>query len=717
MEKNLYELMIQQSPVASIVFEIIKSGEAVPSAVAIFDANPAFERLSGVSRDKIVRKLISEIDLEICNRWFDWIVNDIKNTFASQTAGYERYVKDTGSWYRIYTYPLDQYYFGVSFLDITSEKQGEISNRLIFENASESILIVESGLVRFCNPMVQKMFQYSEEEMLNKPFLDLFHLDNRTQAEETYHLRLSGQKIGNKAQYKSVRSDGKFVWLEANGICVDWKGNPAILYFIVDITEQKKATEALKASEEQYRLIMEFSMDMIWVFNYTKQKPTYVSPSVFSMLGYLPEEFLTLNFQKLIPAEILADAEERLQKKVKRFLEGNEKSEPHLIEIQTICKNGERTWVELSARCRYNAKNEIEIIGISRNIEERKRAEQEILHLSYHDQLTGLYNRRFYEEELKRLDTQRNLPITLVMADVNGLKLTNDAFGHLEGDKLLICAANILKKACRGDDIIARIGGDEFIFLLPKTEQETAEKMIVRIKKTMLAENYENGILSVSFGSATKSSPAQDIYNVFSEAENAMYQRKLQESSTMRSKTIQVIAHSLFSSNKEEEAHNHRVGELCREIARAMDLDQETTNDIATAGFFHDIGKIGVNQKILLKTTPLTDDEWVELKRHPEKGYQILKSSAEFAQAAQYVLCHHERIDGQGYPQGLSGEDIPLPAKILTVADAYDSMTNPRQYHKKLDQKEVIEELKRNAGTQFDVFVTRVFIEKVLHQI
>jgi len=715
MEKNLYELMIQQSPVASIVFKIIKSGEAVPSNIAIFDANPAFERLSGVSRDKIVRKLISEIDPEICNRWFVWIVNDIKNPFSTQTAEYERYIKDTGSWYRIHTYPLEQYYFGVSYSNITSEKQGEISNRLILENASESILIVESGLVRFCNPMVQKMFQYSEEEMLNKPFLDLFHLDNRTQAEEAYHLRLSGQKIGNKAQYKSVRRDGKFVWLEANGICVDWKGNPAILYFIVDITDQKKATEALKANEEQYRLIMEFSMDMIWVLNYTKQKPTYVSPSVFSMLGYLPEEFLTLDFRKLIPAEFLLEAEERLQKKVKRFLEGNEKNEPHLIEIQTICKNGERTWVELSAKCRYNAKNEIEIIGISRNIEERKRAEQDILHLSYHDQLTGLYNRRFYEEELKRLDTQRNLPITLVMADVNGLKLTNDAFGHLEGDKLLICAANILKKACRGDDIIARIGGDEFIFLLPKTEQETAEKMIGRIKKAMLAENYENGILSVSFGAATKSSPAQDIYNVFSEAENAMYQRKLQESSTMRSKTIQIIAHSLFSSNKEEAEHNQRVGELCREIACAMDLDKETTNDVATAGFFHDIGKIGVNQKILLKTTPLTDDEWVELKRHPEKGYQILKSSAEFAQAAQYVLCHHERIDGQGYPQGLSGEDIPLPAKILTVADAYDSMTNPRGYHKKLDQKEVIEELKRNAGTQFDVFVTRVFIEKVLY--
>ena len=148
-----------------------------------------------------------------------------------------------------------------------------------------------------------------------------------------------------------------------------------------------------------------------------------------------------------------------------------------------------------------------------------------------------------------------------------------------------------------------------------------------------------------------------------------------------------------------------------------MDLDKETTNDIATAGFFHDIGKISVNKKILLKTMPLTEDEWVELKRHPEKGYQILKSSAEFAQAAQYVLCHHERIDGQGYPQGLSGEDIPLPAKILTVADAYHSMANAREYHKKLDQKEVIEELKRNAGTQFDVFVTHVFIEKVLHKI
>jgi PAS domain S-box-containing protein len=186
---------------------------------------------------------------------------------------------------------------------------------------------------------------------------------------------------------------------------------------------------------------------MIWVFNYTNDKFTYVSPSVYQMLGYLPEEVLKMDLRELISEEFLQQSEEMLTQRIKIFLKSSDTASPHTMEIQNIHKNGQKVWVESSLKYRYNSKKEIEIVGVSRNIEERKHTEKKVLYLSYHDQLTGLYNRRFYEEELRRLDTDRNLPITLVLADVNGLKLTNDAFGHLAGDELLVkspCQQSVL---------------------------------------------------------------------------------------------------------------------------------------------------------------------------------------------------------------------------------------------------------------------------------
>jgi HD-GYP domain-containing protein (c-di-GMP phosphodiesterase class II) len=155
---------------------------------------------------------------------------------------------------------------------------------------------------------------------------------------------------------------------------------------------------------------------------------------------------------------------------------------------------------------------------------------------------------------------------------------------------------------------------------------------------------------------------------------------------------------------------------LCKELAIAMELGEDIIHHVTVAGFYHDIGKIGLDKHIISKKEPMTEEEWIQFRRHPEKGYQILKSSAEFAQAAQYVLSHHERMDGEGYPQGISGEDIPLPARILSVADAYDTMRNPRGYHEKWSREEAVGELIKHAGTQFDETVVRVFVTMVLGQ-
>ncbi|KUO70213.1 MAG: diguanylate cyclase [Clostridia bacterium BRH_c25] len=354
--------------------------------------------------------------------------------------------------------------------------------------------------------------------------------------------------------------------------------------------------------------------------------------------------------------------------------------------------------------------------GIYSDISERKKAEKEILYMNYHDQLTGLYNRRYFEEELKRLDTVRNLPISVIMADVNGLKLINDAFGHTMGDKLLVKTAEIIKKESRADEIVARLGGDEFVILLPKTDSEGAEKIIKRIRTASSGIMLQSMELSISFGWDTKKSAAQDIDEILKNAEDCMYRNKLFESPSIRGKTIKAITNSLHEKNKREEQHSQRVSYLSEAIGIAMKRSDSEVNELKTLGLLHDIGKIAIDEKILNKPDRLTIEEWNEIKRHPEIGYRILSSVNDMAELAEFVLAHHERWDGKGYPKGLKGKEIPLQARIIMVADAYDAMTSERAYRKPLAEDEVIEELKKNAGTQFDPEIVRIFIEKVMHK-
>lgn len=347
-------------------------------------------------------------------------------------------------------------------------------------------------------------------------------------------------------------------------------------------------------------------------------------------------------------------------------------------------------------------------------ITERTKREEEIRYLSYHDKLTGLYNRRFYEEEIKRIDTKRNIPISIIMGDVNGLKIINDAFGHEKGDELLLKAAFGIKKACRADDIAARWGGDEFVLLLPKTKYEEAEEIINRINKQYLNEKVGRLQVSVAFGWATKQKPNEDIMGILKKAEDSMYEQKLIGSRTTRNKVIDSISNTLFANNKNEELHSKRVGELCQMIGLALGFSEVEASHLKAVGILHDIGKIVIEKNILEKAGKLTEGEWREIKRHSEAGYRILNTSLNIADLAQGVLSHHERWDGTGYPMGLKGEEIPLSARIIALADSYDAMINERPYKKALSPDEALEQIRSNAGTQFEPEIAKIFVEKVL---
>lgn len=388
---------------------------------------------------------------------------------------------------------------------------------------------------------------------------------------------------------------------------------------------------------------------------------------------------------------------------------------PYEMELETVKADGSNGWMWVRGEANKDSRgNIIALWGAAQDISERKKNERELLYLSNHDHLTGLYNRRFFEEKLKSLDTRENLPLSIIMFDVNGLKLVNDSFGHDLGDMLLKKVAETINKVCREGDIIARIGGDEFVLLLPKTSAHESVEIANKLKELASKEKVANVELSISYGYDTKTSDSQPFLDIIVNAENHMYRHKLYERSSLRSKTIDFIMNTLFEKSNREAEHSNRVSGICKSIATKMNLDKDAVNQMRIAGLIHDIGKIGVDERILNKPGILTVDERRDIEKHPEIAWRLLSSTNEFLKLAEFILSHHEKWDGSGYPNGLKGEEIPLEARIIAIADSYDAMTSKRCYRKKLSKEEAIKELARCSGTQFDPDIVNVLVNKVL---
>lgn len=335
---------------------------------------------------------------------------------------------------------------------------------------------------------------------------------------------------------------------------------------------------------------------------------------------------------------------------------------------------------------------------------------------SVKDQLTGLYNRRYFDQEIGPLIEGSPGGFSLVMTDVNGLKLINDAFGHEEGDRLLKTFTKVLKRHCSEGDILMRIGGDEFLILMPGRSLHDTVSIIESMKADFASHSTRGIAFSASFGCTEKWDSSESKEILFNRAESEMYRRKVAESPVMKRNTIEGVLKHIQELDRNEQAHSIAVAENSEQIAQHLDLPRERIQQIREAALLHDIGKIRFINGAVKTANNVETGMPRGFQHHPEVGYNLLVSLSDHAQLAPFILHHHENWDGTGYPLGLVGEEIPLEARIIAVAEAYDAIISGKGIGNPRTKDEAIEEIRRCSGTQFDPSVARVFIHIMQNQ-
>ena len=570
--------------------------------------------------------------------------------------------------------------------------------KLFNESPDMIVTMNRLGIITECNRNTFKLIGVNKRDLVGKHFskLNVLFAKDIPRYFKIYYMALKGKKI-QPVEVNIKTSSGKILFTECRIESLKEKGRVAGLLLVLrDITERKETEDALLESEKRYRSLFENSPDGMYKTTF-EGKYIDVNPALVKMLGYgSREELLPLDVKKQVYANGSSRPTPEQRKKI--FETYLKKKDGTIIAVginsRTIYENGKPAYYE----------------GIVRDITERKEAEKKIKYLSFHDYLTGLYNRAFFEEEMSRLDTIRQLPLTIIIGDVNGLKIINDAFGHEEGDKLLCRIANILKSSFRGEDIVARWGGDEFVVILPKIPIEEVQSILERVKIELKRKSTKIMPLSVAFGISTKKSVYKNIDEVIKEAEDKMYRSKLINKQSAHSSIISSLEKALEERDYETEEHIKRMKILAERLGRELNLNIEVIDELTLLAALHDIGKISIADNIILKPQGLTRKEWETVKKHPIIGYRIAESSGELAPIAKGILYHHEWWNGNGYPEGKKGKHIPLISRIISVVDAYDAMTNDRPYRKTLSKEEAIAELKKFSGSQFDPDLIKKFI-------
>ena len=567
--------------------------------------------------------------------------------------------------------------------------------------------------MEFISNEVERISGYPASDFINnnvRTYSSVIHPEDREEVNRVIQEALEKGQYFNTL-YRLMRKDGDYRWVHGKGQGIfDFNGNLLSLDgVIIDINEQKLTEKEFHNQKAHFQALFTSSLDAIAYFD-TQENISNVNSQFAEMFGYEIDEVIGKNINCIV--DPFNKATDYLSENITRG---------EVIEIETIryTKMGQPLHVHLKGSPVYIDGVLVGGYAIYADINERKRYEEELKYLSLYDKLTGVYNRTFFEAEIARLQNSRLFPITIMSADIDGLKLINDTLGHVSGDELLKILANILKDTLRSYDIIARIGGDEFVVLLPNTDEIVCGKVVKRIQSAVSFYNRDrqNLPLSISIGTTTVGSKDSSLKNALKTADDAMYRSKLRKGASAKSQILNTLMATLGERDYITEGHAHRVGNLCIRVGKKVGLSSNKLENLALLAQVHDLGKVGIPDNILFKEGPLTNDEWSIMRQHSEKGYRIASSSPDLSSVADLILKHHEKWDGSGYPLGLKGKKIPIECRILSIADAYDAITNDRPYSKAKSSKEAFEEIKKCSGTHFDPELVEVFLSIVIEDV
>lgn len=572
-------------------------------------------------------------------------------------------------------------------------------------NYSDTIVweLDEKGMYSYVDDMIEPILKVKPEDVINKKyFYEFITKEDRKDIIKIALKTMEHRESFNDLIYRNIAADGSIVWLSTSGFPIydengTYKGYRGSDKDITHIIEQQAL---LDESETRYKTI--FEQNPLGMVQYNDEGILTVANEAFAKL-------LGTTHDKLKGLDMLKLPDKKLVKAVEISLKGSFGLYQDYYHALTSSKV-----VPIRVQF-YPLKNKEDIIiggiGMVENLSDYIKSREEIQKLSTTDSLTGLYNRLMLDQYFIEFSDSDQLPFGLVMGDINTLRIINESFGFEIGNTVILEVANALKAHASEEDLIFRIGGDEFAILMPSSQPDHIEKYIDNVKNSL---NENDMLINVSFGYALKTTKEKAFDECFKEAEHMLHSNKIYDDSSISKKTIDLIMTTLFEKSEREMLHSQRVSALSEEIAIQYKLGTNFKNRVRIAALLHDIGKINIDGHILNKPDALDDHEWIIVKKHPEHGFKILNAVDEYMDIARIVLLHHEKWDGTGYPRGLKANKIPLEARIIAVADAFDAMTKDRTYRNGLSMHEAVEELKKHAGTQFDPKVVDLFIHKVL---
>lgn len=575
--------------------------------------------------------------------------------------------------------------------------------RAIFDAVSDGIVVHDAvtGEIIDSNKKAQELYGFSGEEVISRGLNGIgCNQSSYSEKEALEWIRCAAAGKPQLFEWMIQNKVGEPIWVEVNLKYAEIGGRQCILAVVRDIRRRKRREIELHKIQRKIQALINAIPDNMFLI---RRDGRFMDCKINSQLLYylLSDDIVGKNVSEVFEEELAQQTMDAIEDTI---ISGN-------LQMYEFQVNKEESQYYFEAR--IVPRGDEEVLVIIRDVTDRKQIEEKLAYLSHRDTMTGLYNRDYFEETMRRMSNMPNITVGIIICDLDGLKLINDTLGHSMGDEVLKAVADVLKRAFRPNDLIARIGGDEFAILLPTNSAPVFKIACSRVRELIEEYNYNQPIvpLSVSIGFSVSKEIPTDMDALFKEADNYMYREKLHRHQSTKNAIVEALMSALEVRDFITDGHGERMKNLIVSLALTIGLPESQIAQLRLFAQFHDLGKVGISDAILFKAAPLTAEEFMIMKQHPEIGFRIAQSTSELEPISEWILKHHECWNGKGYPLGIAGDDIPIECRMLAIVDSYDTMTNNRPYRKAMTKQEAIDELRRCAGIQFDPRLVELFIE------